>query len=154
MNSHYPNTLANNHKLIRPQGLQHPRPRNSISTNALTSGLQTPQRYDYDNVNNTSHLQSSAWKTPSLYVPPVHPSPSLNQQIVIANKTHNTGPVTMQGESKKKASAVGSKARQMAQTKKDDREVRRRKFKPGTVALREIKHYQKKVNLLLLKLPF
>lgn len=29
-----------------------------------------------------------------------------------------------------------------------------RRFKPGTVALREIKRYQKQTNLLLLKAPF
>jgi len=29
-----------------------------------------------------------------------------------------------------------------------------RRFKPGTVALREIRHYQKSTDLLLLKLPF
>ncbi|KAF2219677.1 histone H3-like centromeric protein cse-4 [Elsinoe ampelina] len=30
----------------------------------------------------------------------------------------------------------------------------RRRYKPGTVALREIRHYQKSTDLLLLKLPF
>ena len=31
---------------------------------------------------------------------------------------------------------------------------RARRYKPGTVALREIRHYQKSTDLLLLKLPF
>jgi len=31
---------------------------------------------------------------------------------------------------------------------------RRRRFRPGTVALKEIRHYQKRTDLLLAKLPF
>lgn len=32
--------------------------------------------------------------------------------------------------------------------------VKKRRFRPGTVALREIKKYQKSTNLLMLKAPF
>lgn len=34
------------------------------------------------------------------------------------------------------------------------RTPQKRRYKPGTVALREIRHYQKSTDLLLLKLPF
>jgi hypothetical protein len=34
------------------------------------------------------------------------------------------------------------------------KETRKRRFRPGTVALREIRLYQKTTNLLLRKLPF
>ncbi|CAI2179114.1 20324_t:CDS:2 [Funneliformis geosporum] len=32
--------------------------------------------------------------------------------------------------------------------------IKSKRYRPGTVALREIKHYQKTTNLLILKLPF
>jgi histone H3 len=36
----------------------------------------------------------------------------------------------------------------------DEKNKRKRRFRPGTVALREIRHYQKGTQLLLRKLPF
>ena len=60
----------------------------------------------------------------------------------------------------KKTSAVGSKAK-VAEAKKKTapaeggvKTERSRRFRPGTVALREIKRYQKSTDLLLLRAPF
>ena len=39
-------------------------------------------------------------------------------------------------------------------TKKTEDEGRKMRFKPGTVALREIKRYQKSVNLVVPRAPF
>ena len=61
----------------------------------------------------------------------------------------------------KSSVATGSKASKASQAKKKTapaeggvKTTNNRRFKPGTVALREIKRYQKGTNLLLLKAPF
>ena len=60
----------------------------------------------------------------------------------------------------KKTSAAGSKAKQAEAKKKTApaeggvKPDRARRFRPGTVALREIKRYQKTTNLVLLRAPF
>jgi histone H3 len=61
--------------------------------------------------------------------------------------------------STKKSVATGSKASKTTMKKKTAPaeggiKTHNRRFKPGTVALREIKRYQKVTNLLLLKAPF
>ena len=60
----------------------------------------------------------------------------------------------------RKTSATSSKAK-LEQAKKKTSPAeggvkgeRSRRFRPGTVALREIKKYQKSTNLVLLKAPF
>ncbi len=58
-----------------------------------------------------------------------------------------------------KKSATGSKASKATMKKKTAPaeggvKAEKRKFRPGTVALREIKRYQKTTNLLLLRAPF
>ena len=62
--------------------------------------------------------------------------------------------------SSKSSVATGSKASKSTMKKKTApaeggvKTVRERRFRPGTVAIREIKRYQKTTNLLLLKAPF
>ena len=60
--------------------------------------------------------------------------------------------------SSKQSVATGSKASKSTMKKKtapaEGGVKGGRRFKPGTVALREIKRYQKQTNLLLLKAPF
>lgn len=55
--------------------------------------------------------------------------------------------------SKKMAPATGG-IKPVSSQKSQDGEKRKIRFKPGTVALREIKRYQKSTNLLLPRAPF
>ena len=69
------------------------------------------------------------------------------------------GKKQMKSSSQKDSVASGSKAsKSMGKKKTAPAEggikVKSRRFRPGTVALREIKRYQKATNLLLLKAPF
>lgn len=52
-----------------------------------------------------------------------------------------------------KQTAVKSKT-PIGEKKKKDKERKKHRFRPGTVALREIRKYQKKVDLLIPKAPF
>lgn len=65
------------------------------------------------------------------------------------------------GKTSKASVASGSKVSKASKAKKKTapaeggvKTEKNRRFKPGTVALREIKRYQKATNLLLLKAPF
>lgn len=62
-------------------------------------------------------------------------------------------------QASKQSVATGSKASKSAAMKKKTAPAEGgvkagRRYRPGTVALREIKKYQKKTDLLLLKAPF
>ena len=52
----------------------------------------------------------------------------------------------------KKARSVASKGEQ--RINKDGQPRKKQRFRPGTVALREIRRYQKSTDLLIMKLPF
>ena len=59
----------------------------------------------------------------------------------------------------KKSVATGSKMSMSSEAMKkksiaEGRTIQKRRFRPGTVSLREIKRYQKSVNLLFSKAPF
>ncbi|KAF8591517.1 histone-fold-containing protein [Ramaria rubella] len=55
---------------------------------------------------------------------------------------------------RKSLPSAAARARAAAQEVEDERTSRKKRFRPGTVALREIRKYQKSTDLLLLKLPF
>ena len=58
-------------------------------------------------------------------------------------------------KSPNKAKAAGSKSPKKSQkTSSQPKERKKPRFKPGTVALREIRKYQKSTDLLLLRAPF
>ncbi|RYN88132.1 hypothetical protein AA0119_g12128 [Alternaria tenuissima] len=52
------------------------------------------------------------------------------------------------------AKAARKKAKAAPGINKDGTTRKKRRFKPGTVALREIRRYQRGTELLILKLPF
>ena len=69
--------------------------------------------------------------------------------------------VGKKNKQEKKRGATGSKASQASARKKTapaeggvKQERKQIRFRPGTVALREIKRFQKTTNLLLLRAPF
>jgi histone H3 len=61
---------------------------------------------------------------------------------------------TLTQEYNKKSDKKGNFSQAMKMTQDGDREKRKMKFKPGTIAIREIKRYQREIKLLLPKLPF
>ena len=48
----------------------------------------------------------------------------------------------------------GSRAKKRADAVRQERAIRQRRYRPGTVALREIRKYQKSTDLLIQKQPF
>jgi histone H3/H4 len=54
----------------------------------------------------------------------------------------------------KKATQSPSRAQKSTKTKPPTKPKAKRRYRPGTVALREIRQYQKSTTLLLRKLPF
>ena len=56
-------------------------------------------------------------------------------------------------EKKSKMGKV-SKTSNVSKAKESDGEKKKRRFRPGTVALREIKRYQKRVEMLIPRAPF
>jgi histone H3/H4 len=85
-------------------------------------------------------------KTPKAAKPAKTPKPTKTEKPAKPTKPENT-PKTLKP-------ATPTKTKKTARRKKPSGDNPKRRYKPGTVALREIRKYQKRVDLLIRKLPF
>ncbi|RPD67191.1 histone-fold-containing protein [Lentinus tigrinus ALCF2SS1-7] len=85
--------------------------------------------------------------------PPSSPPPAAKRRTATARKSTGGGPPAARTSN---ASAGPSKASRRASggQGQGDAAPRKKRFRPGTVALREIRRYQKSTDLLIRKLPF
>ncbi|KAK0512857.1 hypothetical protein JMJ35_004874 [Cladonia borealis] len=75
--------------------------------------------------------------------------------IPLGQKKKQTGRPSLGQKPGRKSIGTPTKAKRRRSGAQDEDATRRpRRYKPGTVALREIRRYQRSTDLLLLKLPF
>lgn len=74
--------------------------------------------------------------------------------VPIGHKKKGTAPLTGGKTSRKSMGTPKASRRKSGAAQDEDVTRKARRFKPGTVALREIRRYQRSTDLLLLKLPF
>lgn len=74
--------------------------------------------------------------------------------VPIGHKKKGTAPFTGGKTSRKSMGTPKASRRKSGAAQDEDVTRKARRFKPGTVALREIRRYQRSTDLLLLKLPF
>ena len=96
--------------------------------------------------------------TQNSYVDPIHESSIQNNRIVVARKkvterVDRSRP-QMKGQKERKRPKTPPQQKDRGFSKRKTDEKTKRKYRPGTLALREIRCYQKSMELLIRKLPF
>ena len=84
--------------------------------------------------------------------PPAPPRKPRGSKTVPVGKRPYTGGKSP--SSSKASRRTADKARASSEKKASDKPKKQRRLKPGTVALRQIRQYQKSTDLLVAKLPF